>query len=185
MNSKTKNPMPYALNPASRGFTLIELLVAITIAVVLMTIGIVSFTNAGKSARDVKRRGDLESIRQAMTLYRADEGEFPIGGYDVVIDELIDQEYLLPPAPEDPLDDGAMIPSNTWYAKLHSTFDITARAATANYEYEYEGGVDAFCFCALLENANGNSNASVGSGANICPGLGEGATQSYYCTKNL
>lgn len=182
MNIKTST------KSSNKGFTLIELLVATTIAVVLMSIGIVSFTNAGKSARDVKRRGDLESIRQAMTLYRAEHTGFPYGSYDAVVDELLETGYLLPPKPVDPSDDGdndAMVPVHSWYAHIKDTFDISTYAADINYEYNYAGGIDAFCFCALLENANGNSNQNVGSGSNICPGLGLGTTQNYYCTKNL
>mgnify|MGYP002363304913 CR=1 FL=1 len=49
-------------------FTLIELLVVITIMIVLMSIGIASFSSDGKSARDAKRRSDLETIRQAMVM---------------------------------------------------------------------------------------------------------------------
>lgn len=60
------------------GFTLIELLVVATIIVVLSAIGLVSFTNAGKSARNSKRKSDLETVRQALVLYKSDTGGYPI-----------------------------------------------------------------------------------------------------------
>lgn len=60
------------------GFTLIELLVVATIIVVLSAIGLVSFTNAGKSARNSKRKSDLETVRQALVLYKSDTGSYPI-----------------------------------------------------------------------------------------------------------
>lgn len=60
------------------GFTLIELLVVATIIVVLSAIGLVSFTNAGKSARNSKRKSDLETVRQALVLYKSDTGAYPI-----------------------------------------------------------------------------------------------------------
>lgn len=59
------------------GFTLIEVLVASTIVIVLMTIGMVSYTNASKKSRDNKRKADLEIIRQGLVLMRADEGSYP------------------------------------------------------------------------------------------------------------
>jgi prepilin-type N-terminal cleavage/methylation domain-containing protein len=52
------------------GFTLIELLVVILIIMVLGAIGAASYSNAMKSARNAKRRSDLETIRQALILKR-------------------------------------------------------------------------------------------------------------------
>lgn len=63
----------------STGFTMIELLVVATIVVVLTTIGLTSFRQAGLNARNSKRRADLESVRQALVLYRTDEGTYPVG----------------------------------------------------------------------------------------------------------
>lgn len=61
------------------GFTMIELLVVATIIVVLTTIGLTSFRQAGLNARNSKRRADLESVRQALVLYRTDAGTYPVG----------------------------------------------------------------------------------------------------------
>lgn len=60
------------------GFTLIELMVAIAIVAVLATIGIVAFGATQKSARDAKRKGDLEDIKKALYLYRSAKGTFCI-----------------------------------------------------------------------------------------------------------
>jgi len=62
-----------------KGFTLIELLVAMTVASVLMGLALVSYQGARKSARDGKRKADLEQIRSALEMYRADKGEYPCG----------------------------------------------------------------------------------------------------------
>ncbi|MBT3250108.1 MAG: type II secretion system protein [Candidatus Pacebacteria bacterium] len=59
------------------GFTLIELLVTTTIIIVLMTIGLVSYRQASRSSRNAKRKSDLESVRQALVLYRNDTDEYP------------------------------------------------------------------------------------------------------------
>ncbi len=61
----------------NRGFTLIELLVAMTIASVLMGLALVSYQGARKSARDGKRKTDLEQIRSALEMCRADIGSYP------------------------------------------------------------------------------------------------------------
>lgn len=49
-----------------KGFTLIELLVVISIIAILSVIGITVFQGQQKSARDARRRADIESIAQAM-----------------------------------------------------------------------------------------------------------------------
>lgn len=59
------------------GFTMIELLVVTTIIIVITSIGLVSYTSANRSARNGKRKADLEMVRQALVLYRTDNGTYP------------------------------------------------------------------------------------------------------------
>lgn len=59
------------------GFTMIELLVVVTIMIVLTTIGLVSYRGATQNARNGKRATDIESVRSALVLYRADTGSYP------------------------------------------------------------------------------------------------------------
>ncbi|MBM3205692.1 type II secretion system protein [Candidatus Shapirobacteria bacterium] len=59
------------------GFTLIELLVAMTIVAILLGISLVSYQGARKSARDGRRKADLEQIRGALEMYRTDVGDYP------------------------------------------------------------------------------------------------------------
>lgn len=63
-----------------RGFTLIELLVAATIIAVLTAVGFASYSAINKRGRDTKRRGDIEQIRSALEIYRADTGSYPGAG---------------------------------------------------------------------------------------------------------
>lgn len=64
--------------PAGRqGFTLIEILVAMTIVAVLVSLALVSYQGARKSARDGKRKADLEQVRSALEMCRADTGSYP------------------------------------------------------------------------------------------------------------
>ncbi len=58
-----------------RGFTLIELLVAISIVAVLATIGFTLFQGAQASARDGKRRADVNAMATALeTHFNATDG---------------------------------------------------------------------------------------------------------------
>lgn len=60
-----------------QGFTLIELLVAATIIIVLTAIGLVSYRQANISGRNAKRRADIETLRQALVLFRSEKGYYP------------------------------------------------------------------------------------------------------------
>lgn len=57
---------------------MIELLVVATIIIVLTTIGLASFQQASKNARNGKRKADIEGIRSALVLYRTDQGSYPV-----------------------------------------------------------------------------------------------------------
>ena len=59
-----------------RAFTLIELLVVISIIGILIALGVTSYVTAQRKARDAKRKADLETVRQAMILYRQDNGSY-------------------------------------------------------------------------------------------------------------
>lgn len=64
------------------GFTLIELLVVIVILALLSMIGLASFTNTQKRARDAKRKGDLKSIQNALEQYYQENSyNYPGGTY--------------------------------------------------------------------------------------------------------
>jgi len=60
-----------------QGFTLVEMLVVVTIIALLVATGTVVYTNSMRNARNAKRGSDLETIRQALILYRSDNGCYP------------------------------------------------------------------------------------------------------------
>lgn len=126
----------------SNGFTLIEILVVATIMIVLTAIGIASFSAANQNARDAKRKADLETLRQAMVLYKTQSstGVYPQGSYDAItgtsgLTPSTGTQFLTPPVPRNP-------PNNAAYLVTNSTSS-------------------SFCFCALMDNpAKGNSGAA-------------------------
>lgn len=61
------------------GFTLIEILVVIALIGVLAGILIVSFQGVRKSARDSKRKADLEQIRAGLEMCRQQTRTYPVG----------------------------------------------------------------------------------------------------------
>lgn len=117
------------------GFTLIELLVVTTIIIVLAAIGMVSYTSASRTSRDGKRKADIESVRQALVLYRTSNPNYPVTtSYDSMINTLVAEGFMSEPKPDDP-------------------------KKNAIYYYRYTGAATEFCLCAYLEKlASGNSN---------------------------
>lgn len=61
----------------TKGFTLIELLVVMTIIGLLAGISLFAMGGARESARDGRRKSDLEAVRSALELYKADCDEYP------------------------------------------------------------------------------------------------------------
>lgn len=140
------------------GFTLIELLVVMTIIVLISVVGILNFREASKSARDGRRKVDLETVRQALVLYKAQNGVYPTtgvigvnnGNYNTIAGILSTStsKYLSNPVPVDPLND-------------------------ATYNYAYGGSITSFCLCVQVENTNNaNSAAACWSGS------------THYCVNN-
>ncbi|NMB56323.1 type II secretion system protein [Candidatus Beckwithbacteria bacterium] len=86
-----------------KAFTLIELLVTITIVVILSTVGLANYASVAKKGRDSRRQADLEQIRGALELYKADNGSYPEDltltcndefGYDSNSDNVNDIVYM-------------------------------------------------------------------------------------------
>lgn len=57
---------------SKKGFTLIELLVVIAIIGILATIIVASFTSAQARGRDARRKADLDAVKKALELRKAD-----------------------------------------------------------------------------------------------------------------
>ncbi len=76
---------------------MIELLVSATIIILLTAIGLVSFTQAAASSRNAKRKADLETLRQALTIYKQDYSYYAdttTVDFNTLVTNLYNEEYL-------------------------------------------------------------------------------------------
>ncbi|MCA9372238.1 type II secretion system protein [Candidatus Woesebacteria bacterium] len=64
------------------GFSLIEMIIALGIFATVISIGIVGYTGYSSTARDARRKVDLEEIRSALEIYKSDSisAAYPIDG---------------------------------------------------------------------------------------------------------
>ena len=113
------------------GFSLIELLVVTTIIIVLMTIGLVSYSQASRNGRNAKRKSDLETTRQALVLYRNDIGGYPVGSDFTVMLGVI-SDYI--------------------------SFSSLTDPKSPTYDYTYDSAGVNFELCATLETSSGTES---------------------------
>ena len=65
-------------NIKTKGFTLIELLVVMAVISILAAMSLFALQGARATARDARRKGDLESIAIALEIYKSDCHEYPV-----------------------------------------------------------------------------------------------------------
>ncbi len=114
------------------GFTLIELMVAVGIIGVLVAGGLVAFRNSQQTARDARRRSDVDSISKALEQFYNNTNAYP-----AAIASIANATYFVNAAlPLDPLN------------VAPSTYTTTTSALT-------------YCVCALMERTTrGNSSST-------------------------
>jgi general secretion pathway protein G len=121
-----------------QGFTLIEVLVAATIIAILTAVGMVSYTNINKRSRDTKRRSDMEQIRSALEMYRADNGSYANTGGGSWSD--------------------ASNLSTTLVSSYMSAIPSDPKSTTQTYRYQatnlVSGNYYGYCLSSLLESEN-------------------------------
>lgn len=61
----------------SHGFTLMEIVIVIGITGILASSGYASYIATQRNSRDGRRKADLETIRQALEMYKSENGSYP------------------------------------------------------------------------------------------------------------
>lgn len=162
-----------------KGFTLIELMVAVSIVAILAAIGLTSYYNSQKAARDAKRISDIQEVQKALEQYYAINGGYPAvaaGSGSVAVSAL------------------TAVSSNSYFPSGTPPSDPN-KAEVGNYEYTYYscGGSSVaplsnatqYIVCAQLVNAGGKGNMSAVPGDG-CATLGNPASgNNYFCAKSL
>lgn len=138
-----------------KGFTLIEILVVIALIGVLAGFLIVSFQGVRRSARDGKRKADLEQIRAGLEMCRQQSAarSYPVG-----------TNYLTGCT--------SYVPDN-----------LTDPLSSAGYSYVYSGATTTYTLCAYLEG-EGASIINTGNCTSSCTGCSSNTPSCNYLTCN-
>jgi general secretion pathway protein G len=86
------------------GFTLIEVLIVVVLVIVLASVGLATYTNSVRRAREAVLREDLFRMRDAIDQYYADKNKYP-----ATLQDLVSDGYLRN-IPKDPITDS----TDTW-----------------------------------------------------------------------
>ncbi len=131
-------------NNKQKGFTLVELMVAISIVAVLVTIGFSLFQTTQATARDAKRRADMDAVSSSLeTHFDATTGIYAVMDTTWFSDKVI---------PVDPLNSGDYIYSVP--AAAAATYTACARLEKGGGNFSDQGttpatGSDAIYYCKL------------------------------------
>ena len=60
-----------------KGFTLLELLVVIAIIAVIVAVGVANFVGARQKARDIRKKAEMQQVKNALRLYFNDWTTYP------------------------------------------------------------------------------------------------------------
>lgn len=144
------------------GFTLIELLVVISIIGVLIGLSLIGLSGARESARDARRKTDIESIRSGLEMYKADCNKYPAAAAVVGGSSLLGSP---PPT--------SCAASNTYISLVPKDPASPARA----YPYSTNPTTTTYILCAALEQAPVPTMGITG-----CGSCGAGVACNYKVT---
>lgn len=127
------------------GFTLLEILIVLGIIGLLLAMTAAAFLSARGTARDAKRKADLEQIRGALETYKADKATYPATS-GVVSNSSAPLNVLVSP---------------TQYISTLPTDSL----ATRQYYYVTLSAGAGYALCASLENSSAGVPANCAGGA--------------------
>lgn len=125
-------------------FTLIELLVVISIIGIIIGMAFVAFQETKKSARDAQRKADLEDVRSALEVFKADCGHYPVS---------------LPAAGSSLRGDGTSSACSSTNTYMYA---IPKEPSASRLYYYGQLTSTSFELCAALENIPGGTLPSCG-----------------------
>ncbi|MBI4036814.1 prepilin-type N-terminal cleavage/methylation domain-containing protein [Candidatus Daviesbacteria bacterium] len=154
----------------SKGFTLVELLVVVTIIAILAVVGLVVFSNIQKSARDSRRRADIEAIAKAYEVKYNSNGSYQV---------LTDADFASG-KPKDP--NSTKGDYFNWLDSIGAGFKVCA-SLEANPNNACNTPA-ANCYCIVSAQETIDSSSTVNPSGSTQTGIGFGGSSASSCDPN-
>jgi prepilin-type N-terminal cleavage/methylation domain-containing protein len=161
-----------------KGFTLIELLVAIAIIATLIGLAIPNFLGARGRAKDARRKGEIQQMKNALQLYFNDYRAYPPAANGTVDGVSVlnyisgcgaDGDSLCPAGCTADFAAGGAGCDTVYMSKF------PGELGSSMYYYQLDAGAE-FCLKVPLENeSDGDITTSQGRCENICDGYYSGS----------
>jgi len=87
--SNLSNQYKMKVHSSIKGFTLVELLVVLAILALLLTLAVPKYFNSIEKAKDATLRQDLNTLRESIDKYYADNGQYP-----KTLEDLVEHKYI-------------------------------------------------------------------------------------------
>lgn len=124
----------------TEGFTLVELLVVISIIAILSVVGITIFSSTQKTARDAKRKADIESISKVLEVnYNSSTGAYPT--------TLDCTKFASGGCPQDPVNSGTSVYTNALTATSYTTCAFMESGSGGNSSNSTFGSSGTTYYC--------------------------------------
>lgn len=151
--------MKIKMSQRENGFTLIELLVVIFIIGILSSVILVNIAGVRNRAKDVKRKGELESLKKALRLYYNDNQAYPAEGTNHTIDD-------------------TYVAGDKFWDETSETVYMKTLPETYRYDVD-SSDYDSFRLRIDLENI---SDEEIEESQDRCPNTGSFNDIDYYAT---
>lgn len=146
-----------------KGFTLIEMLVVLAIMGVIVGLTLFGIGGAREASRDAKRKADLEVLRSAVEIYKADCNKYPLGEGN--------PSSVLATSGDSLSGDGS---SSSCLTTNNYLNQIPSDPIDPNANYRYYSNGTIYEICAALEQGTGTVTCN---GSSLC-----GKTCNYKVT---
>jgi prepilin-type N-terminal cleavage/methylation domain-containing protein len=135
-----------------RGFTLIELLVVIAIIAILVAFVSSNFLGARQRAKDIKKKSEMNQVKNALRLYYNDFSVYPGPNY-AIENQIYGCGTLTPPSDPCSICAGAFAAGPTTGCE-NVFMKLLPPSTDYVWEYQQQDDGDNFCLAAELENAS-------------------------------
>lgn len=143
----------------ARGFTIVELLIVIIVIGILASISVVTYRGSQERAEYARAQTDIKNIDDALTIYKAQKGAYPIQLGFVSASSAL-EDILVPGY----LDKASILTAKTGYGYAYAT-----NATGTDYALLRFRGTNIYPSCLALPSVETSGNPLLKTSGTVCP----------------